>query len=472
LRQGEKRRRCLSIGVPHFLRDSTQLQAARASHKVPNHFDLGITKENMKKVLFFLAGGFLLILSLGFRNILAEEPADWGFWGHRRLNRMAVFTLPPDMISFFKKHVEYLTEHAVDPDKRRYATRHEAVRHYIDIDHWGTYPFPDLPRNWVDALIKYTEVSVVTDALDTLRLTGEGYSTREEGQFVFSGVDVERLTGVEEVKIPYRFYKEFFSRNIMPQYYEDQWILDCEEVQRLFTDFPFTISCTSAYAVDHFSEYGILPYNMIHMQERLTKAFRSGDKRAILRLCADFGHYIGDGHVPLHTTENYNGQLTNQVGIHAFWESRLPELFADENYDFFVGKSEYITDIPEYYWDIVLTSHSYVDSVLSIEKRLSKTYPQAEQYCFEERLGRNIRTQCTDYARAYHNALDGMVEKRMRATVRSIGSAWYTAWVDAGQPDLMKLEASEPTEEELQALREEEVLILQGKPKGRVHKEY
>ncbi|MCB9291128.1 MAG: hypothetical protein H6560_27735 [Lewinellaceae bacterium] len=50
---------------------------------------------------------------------------------------MAAFTLPPEMIGFFKKNIEFITEHAVDPDKRRYATRHEAVRHYIDIDHWG-----------------------------------------------------------------------------------------------------------------------------------------------------------------------------------------------------------------------------------------------------------------------------------------------------------------------------------------------
>ena len=59
----------------------------------------------------------------------------------------------------------------------------------------------------------------------------------------------------------------------------------------------------------------------------------------ILRISAEIGHYIGDAHVPLHTTENYNGQLSGQEGIHAFWESRLPEMFSDE-FDFFVGTSE------------------------------------------------------------------------------------------------------------------------------------
>ena len=51
----------------------------------------------------------------------------WGFFGHRRINRMAVFTLPPEMIVFFKRKIEYITEHAVDPDKRRYASRFEAI---------------------------------------------------------------------------------------------------------------------------------------------------------------------------------------------------------------------------------------------------------------------------------------------------------------------------------------------------------
>ncbi|MBK8081206.1 MAG: hypothetical protein IPK25_13560 [Saprospiraceae bacterium] len=73
-------------------------------------------------------------------------------------------------------------------------------------------------------------------------------------------------------------------------------------------------------------------------------------------------------HVPLHTTKNYNGQLTDQVGIHAFWESRIPELFAESNYDFFVGQAQYIDNPREYIWDIIIKAHSHLDSVLGIEK--------------------------------------------------------------------------------------------------------
>ena len=65
---------------------------------------------------------------------------------------MAVFTLPSELMGFYKKHLDFITEEAVAPDKRRYASKFEAVRHYIDLDHWGEAPFDSLPRNWLDAL--------------------------------------------------------------------------------------------------------------------------------------------------------------------------------------------------------------------------------------------------------------------------------------------------------------------------------
>jgi hypothetical protein len=147
------------------------------------------------------------------------------------------------------------------------------------------------------------------------------------------------------------------------------------------------------------------------------------------------GHYLGDAHVPLHTTRNYNGQLSNQVGIHAFWESRIPELFADERYDFWVGTAQYFHDPEAFFWQTVLNSHHLVDSVLHIEQRLSKFFPAAQQYAWEEKNGQSIRTQSRQYAAAYEQALDGMVEAQMQKAIRALASAWYTAWVDAGKPD-------------------------------------
>jgi hypothetical protein len=35
--------------------------------------------------------------------------------------------------------------------------------------------------------------------------------------------------------------------------------------------------------------------------------------------------------------------------------------------------------------------------------------------------------------------LNGMIERRMRLSIASIASFWYTAWVNAGQPNLHAL---------------------------------
>ncbi len=55
----------------------------------------------------------------------------WGFFAHKKINRLAVFTIPDqDLFHFYKFHIDFLTEHAVDPDKRRYAVRGEAEKPY------------------------------------------------------------------------------------------------------------------------------------------------------------------------------------------------------------------------------------------------------------------------------------------------------------------------------------------------------
>lgn len=397
---------------------------------------------------------FLSIVFIIF--IFYSFTPKWGFFGHRRLNRLAVFTLPPDMIVFYKKHIEYITEHAVDPDKRRYATKYEAPRHFIDIDRWDVYPFANVPRDWTDALMQYTNIVVINSNQDTVQLFGKDASENDH-EFVRS-----RSGAVVAQKL----YRNFFFNNVLNNYYNEDHNISCDSLSQLLG---YDIPCEKAYAVDQFSEHGIIPYHLLKMQRDLTEAFRSKNTARILRLSAEMGHYVGDAHVPLHTTMNYNGQLTNQVGIHAFWESRLPELYADNEYDFFVGKAQYIEHPKEYFWNIVLESHQLLDSVLLIEKDLSRIFPPDKQYCYEERLGQTIRTQCEGYARAYHERLKGMVEKRMRDAILAIASSWYTAWVDAGQPNLSKLLAPDLSPTDVLEDAELEKAVQSGKQLGREH---
>ncbi len=416
----------------------------------------------MKKNIYLISTFFLLLL---LSSSWTSEP-QWGFWGHRRINRVAVFSLPPEMIIFFKRNIEFVTEHAVDPDKRRYATKFEGPRHFIDIDHWGEYPFPEVPRDWTEALARYTDVYLIDEENDTLHLFGNEVIEWGARELKYIGETEKNLDFWPEEGVEKEAYLTFFRNYIQPQYYEETWTLPCDLLEEKLD---IESDCETVIAIDRFSEYGIVPYHLLQMQNRLTNAFRTRDEKAILRLATEMGHYVGDASVPLHTTENYNGQLTDQVGIHAFWESRIPELFADKEYDLFVGKAQYIDNPKEYFWDIVLSSHVLVDSVLSIEKRLSQTFPQDQQFCFDERLGRVLRIQCEAYSKAYQNEMEGMVEQRMRDAILSIASCWYTAWIDAGQPDLRTLGEARLSKKELEELKKLDEKARSGSMIGREH---
>lgn len=316
-----------------------------------------------------------LLMAVGKQS---ESQKKWGFFGHKRINRIAVFTLPPEMFGFYKEHIEYITEHAVDPDKRRYAVEGEAQCHYIDLDHYykpGEDPFSIVPKRWYDAVAKFSE--------DTLQA------------------------------------------------------------------------------------YGIVPWHINVMKMKLQKAFESKNVDLILKYSADIGHYIGDAHVPLHTTKNYNGQLTGQRGIHGLWESRLVEINA-EDYDYFVGKGKYVKSVLDLAWNAVEDSHRALDSVLRIEKELTAEFPADKKYSFEQRGNVTIPVYSFEFSQEYHRRMNGMVERRMREAIIAVGSIWYTAWVDAGQPDLMSLQHVQPSADLLEEMKELDAHFHNDAHKGRI----
>jgi len=192
------------------------------------------------------------------------------------------------------------------------------------------------------------------------------------------------------------------------------------------------------YTADTLDKYGTVPWTIQYNYYKLVKAFKAHDTTAILNTSANLGHYVADAHVPLHLTQNYNGQLTNQTGIHALWESRLPELFGD-HYNYFAGKARYIDDPLKEAFLICSTSFKSVDSVLRFERILNKSFPADKKYVMTQRGKRNVKDYSPAYCKAYQTMLKGMIERRMRSAILAVGSYWYSAWVDAGQPDLNKL---------------------------------
>jgi len=184
---------------------------------------------------------------------------------------------------------------------------------------------------------------------------------------------------------------------------------------------------------------GIVPWQINLTYQKLVKAFQAKDYKRIIKHSAELGHYIADAHVPLHTTKNYNGQLTNQIGIHAFWESRLPEMFS-EKYNLLVGKACYVKDPLAEAWQIIRESNRLVDSVLNIEANLNRQFKASQKKSFIERNNQLVWTYSDNYAIAYHKTMNGMVERRMQKAILRISSYWYSAWIESGQPDLSNIE--------------------------------
>jgi hypothetical protein len=392
---------------------------------------------------------FLLISSTAVLagDTLPVKPAgpNWGFFAHRRINRLAVFTLPPEMIVFFKRHIDWISDHAVDPDMRRYATTFEAPRHYIDLDLYGAPPFDSLPRTWGRAVHRFSRIGGVSAGGDTT--------------IVFDGA----------AKVSEPAWMGFIVRHVLSRFEEDKKILPADTLNHFLISnaIDSTAAWQSAFFQESLSQHGILPWHLQRMQRDLTSAFRRRDARRILRLCAEFGHYIGDAHVPLHTTSNYNGAKTKQDGIHAFWESRIPELFADADYNYLVGKPEYIEQPASYFWKIVLDSHAASDTVLKTELRLRQTFDADRQICPDIRLDKPVLVPCREFAAAWQAVLNGMVERRMRASIHALSSVWYTAWVDAGQPDLKQLDVPPLSPEEKAEAEETARFFGQGRIFGR-----
>ncbi|RFZ95127.1 S1/P1 Nuclease [Mucilaginibacter conchicola] len=302
--------------------------------------------------------------------IIITTLCSWGFFAHYRINRLAVFTLPKGMAGFYKANIQFITDHAVSADKKRYVDSTEAPHHFFDADHYGKQPFKAMPQHWIDAAAKYSS--------DTL------------------------------------------------------------------------------------NKYGTVPWAIASNYYWLVKAFKAHDTTGILITSANLAHYISDAHTPLHLTQNYDGQLTNQQGIHSLWESRLPELFAN-GYNYNVGKAKYISNPLAEAFRICINSYKKVDTVLRVERALNKTFPPLQKYVMEQRGNRKVKTYSVAYSRAYHKLLRGMVQRQMRASILSVGSFWFSAWVDAGQPDLNKLIMKPLSKEERLNIDREEALYKAGK---------
>jgi hypothetical protein len=178
-------------------------------------------------------------------------------------------------------------------------------------------------------------------------------------------------------------------------------------------------SIIAKYGYNFVMDQGILPWAIIETADSLTAAFRNKQWDRAMLLAADLGHYIGDAFTPLHITRNYNGQYSNQGGVHSRYESKLIERFDHEIY--YAGDSViYITNISDYAFNMIYENYIYVDSAL-IADRIATAFA--------------VNTESDDYYTKFWQLLKSFTIHLFEGASNKLASLIYTCWIDAGSPN-------------------------------------
>jgi hypothetical protein len=193
------------------------------------------------------------------------------------------------------------------------------------------------------------------------------------------------------------------------------------------------------YSWDTLKKYGYVPYQVLIEYDSLVNAIKQKNADSIFFYAIDLAHYIEDANVPLHTTNNYDGQLTGQRGLHGLWETTIPELELSSYNLYEKHKATYLTDKTETIWMAVRRAHALLPEIFEKEKEVAANFPDSSKY--EERMyyGRKTKVYTDAFAKQYAEALTTTINDQLNFSANMVADFWYTAWVDAGKPSMKGL---------------------------------
>ena len=244
-------------------------------------------------------------------------------------------------------------------------------------------------------------------------------------------------------------FQELFSKRrstvvqqtMGPDYRKD---LDPEEPSRHFIDlelygeFPFSdLDLNYDRLVDRWGKEkveknGTLPWIVQRTFEQLTEAFQRQDLEEILLYSADLSHYVGDLHQPFHTTKNFDGQLTGQLGIHSRFESDLVNLHL-EQVSFSKAAPTNLGPVTGQLHEVAVESYQRVDDILLADRRVvSELEIDRRLYLGKANKGKKYPDQ---YFKRMFDEVGGVLENRLNQAAYRVASLWWMAWEKAGKPD-------------------------------------
>jgi hypothetical protein len=175
------------------------------------------------------------------------------------------------------------------------------------------------------------------------------------------------------------------------------------------------------------ADNGFLPWATERTVDSLSNCMKRGDIAKAMTFAADLGHYVADGHMPLHITKNYDGQYTGNSGIHSRYESSMINSFIGQ-ISYTGYNAEYIENVNQYIFNYIYFNHLYGDSILAADDYASA-------------LAGN--TNSSTYKNALWNKTKGFTIDLFSNASHAFAALIYTAWVDAGKPSLSGLSVDE-----------------------------
>jgi hypothetical protein len=167
---------------------------------------------------------------------------------------------------------------------------------------------------------------------------------------------------------------------------------------------------------------GLLPWRIAELYRELVQTMRASDWERVPLVAAHLGHYVADGHQPLHTTTNSDGQMTGNLGIHTRFEGELIRRHLSQYRDLgaFTHPAQRTGDPVAFTFDFLIDSYVWADNLL--------------------RADTLARQGIRGYDDAYYAALyvfaGRLAKLSMAQAATDLGSLWYSAWIEAGQPQV------------------------------------
>jgi hypothetical protein len=175
------------------------------------------------------------------------------------------------------------------------------------------------------------------------------------------------------------------------------------------------------------SEQGLLPWRTAEFHGELQRAFASLTRPTppayaldnVVYYAAILTHYVSDGHVPLHAVVNYDGQLTNQHGLHSRWES---ELFERNRATLRIAPvvAAPVSNPREFMFDVLLASNRMTAGLLAADQSAT--------------AGREFYDD--EYFAAFAAAALPGLEQRVNDSITAVAAMITGAWEQAGRPDV------------------------------------